>query len=131
MASPSQAQLEPEAFTILKVAVQKKTPSAGGILSAMNSWKTKSDREKLADVWLKVWGNDTAAFDAFGGCFLGGEKAKASARRLIKTRNRTLTEKEVARAATGLLDQLNALPAADRQRLEKFIRLARSRIDKR
>jgi thiol-disulfide isomerase/thioredoxin len=126
-AIPSQAQVEPESFTSLRAAVNTIPPNAVGILDAIKSWKIESD---LAEVWANAWASDPTAFDAFDGCFAGGDQAKESARRLIKCRKRTLSENEVKRAASNLLGQLDALPAADRQRLQEFVRLADKKVDK-
>lgn len=126
-ASTSQAQVEPEAFTNLRVAVNTIPPNAVGIVGAIKSWKIESD---LAEVWAIAWASEPTAFDAFDGCFDGGDQAKGSAKSFIKWRDRKLSEKEVERAASDLLGQLDALPTADLQRLQEFVRLVRGRLKK-
>jgi hypothetical protein len=128
--SPARSQLEPEAYTILKAAVTKIPPDANGLLYAMRSSKTDADRQKLADVWLRVWKEDAVAFDTFDTCLIGGNKAKEAAPKLIKILGQTLSEKEVQLVGSALLDRLGALSATERQRLSEFSNLAKGRIKK-
>jgi hypothetical protein len=126
----ARAQLEPEAFTILKAAATKIAPDPKGILYAVKSGRTDEDRQKLSDVWLKVWKGDVTAFEAFDTSFVGANRASEAAARLIRTPHPTLSPKAVRQAASDLLDRLAALSMAERQDLREFTRLAIRRINK-
>lgn len=125
--SPSLAQVEPGAFTSLRVSVQSAPPRMSGILAAMNSKESEGD---LAAIWVEAWASDSVAFDAFIDCLVGGNQAKRAARRFIQRRSRKLSKEESTRATAKLLSQLEALTAADRERLRQFARLARGRLAK-
>jgi hypothetical protein len=128
MASPSRAQLEPEAYTNLRLALGEPNPASAVI--ALKSCKKDSDRQKLADIWWNSWAGEHRVFDAFDGCFVAGDRAKEWAKTFIKARLPALPEKEIEKSASVLLDRLRAMPTADRQLLQEFGRLAKSRINR-
>jgi hypothetical protein len=126
---PAEAQLEPEAYTILKVALKERPPNPAELARAVKSCRNDSDRRKLLAVWLKAWALKPSPrlFDALDGCFDPGPRAKGPAEAFVKGLAPRLPEKDVARSATLFLDRLHALPAADRERLHDFVRFAKRR----
>lgn len=126
-AHPARAQVEPGEFTNLREAVVSTPPNVAKILVALKSWKIERD---LVDVWATAWGSDSRVFEALDGCFIGGNEAAESAKRLIALRDRTLSEKEINRAATEMMGQLDSMPKADLKRFRNFVTVIGKRLEK-
>ncbi len=126
---PARAQLEPEAYTILKVALKERPPNPAELARAVKSCRNDSDHRKLLAVWLKAWvlKPSPRLFDALEGCFDPGPRAKGPAEAFVKGLAPRLPQKDVARSAALFLARLHALPAADRDRLHDFVRFAKRR----
>ena len=136
MASPSHAQLEPEAFTILKSALNKHPPNPTDAVTMRVRCQDPDDRAKLRETWLKSLATDATGtvadkrkkleelLDAFEDSFAAGDGATQRARTFIKLRDELLArktpEKDIERSASAFVDQLRALPKANRSVLQEF-----------
>jgi hypothetical protein len=146
LASPSPAQIEPESFTILKIALNTNPPNPANAVTLLLKYKDPSDRTKLQVTWLESLAKKAAGkvadkrkrmeamFDAFDDCFAADEKAIQRARTFIKLRDELLArqtrEEEIERSAAAFVDWLRVMPKADRNVLKEFGRLAKYRIPK-
>jgi hypothetical protein len=145
IAGRSPAQLEPEAFTILKEALNRNPPAPADAVAMLLKYKGPVDRAKLQATWLaslrkEATGGAAARrkkmeemFDAFDESFAAGDCAKQRAQAFIKLREgllaRETSEKEIERSASAFVDQLRALPEAKRSVLQEFGRLAKRNIN--
>jgi hypothetical protein len=144
MASPAHAQIEPEAWTILKIALNDNPPTPARAVMMLVKYDSPDSRGKLVKTWLgslakKAPGTAAekrkkmdAMLGAFEGSFAAGNGAKQAARAFLALRDELLARKtppkEIERSASTFVDRLRALPEADRRVLQEFGRLARRNI---
>jgi hypothetical protein len=141
---PSQAQLEPEAWTILKEGLSANPPDLPPVLNVLRKYQKPIDLQHLADAWLRKL---TAAegkvaekrmklesmLDGFDGSFGGGENGVQQARTFIRIRDellkRPIAEPDIEKSIAAFVDRLGKAKDADRKLLKDFGKLARSRVN--
>jgi hypothetical protein len=144
MAHPAHAQLEPEAFTILKVALSSHPPDPHAAAMILHKYNDAADREKLQVTWLEMLANKATGkveekrkkladlFDAFQDSFAAGDSAKQRAKTFIKLRDellaRNTSDNRIEQSASDFVAQLRTLPDADRRVLQEFGKAAKGRI---
>jgi hypothetical protein len=144
LANPSQAQLEPEAWTILKIALNSNPTNPGWAIDILRKYSEPIERQKLADAWLRSLAAKATGkvedkrkqlanlLDAFDGSFAAGDKGKRQARNFVSLRYelfRPGIEENVIERATDFAERLRQLPDADRKLLKDFGKLAKQRIN--
>jgi hypothetical protein len=145
MVNYTSAQLEPEAFTILKVALIADPPDLAIAAQVLTKYQSAADSRSLQLTWLellakKATGDVTAKrnkmaalFDAFDDALAPGENVKKSARTFLVLRDellpRNTAEMATERFASAFANALRGLPDGDRRVLMQFSKSAKGRIN--
>jgi hypothetical protein len=143
MAAPILAQYEPEAFTIVKNALNENPPNPAEAAMILLKYKDPGARAHLRGTWMRTLEERAPGkapdrrkkvqelLGAFEGSFAAGDGAKPRARTFIKLRDellgRTTSEEELDRFATTFLDRLRKLPEAQSTVLLEYVRQCRER----